>query len=226
MVDLVNDILSAPLNSPSILVLSVAYGIAWSVRIYDTRLSQVKTRGLYSGVAIRAGGRSLPDWVAVFGMTGWVILIVLVVLNWRWAIVLYVILFILRVMPVLEWFGGILMTPFLKSSGVGIAWWTYEQFILLKKELPDATEGEITRQLFLMRYEQVRLPKKAEYRLKQFKEMERLVNVRESYQPLYSLCQAIVEIEMGINPVDDRELYLSESVAISKELERLGYFEV
>ena len=224
MGDLVNDILSAPLNSPAIFVLSVAFGIVWSVRIYDTRLSQVKTRGLYSGVAIRAGGRSLPDWVAVFGMTGWVILIVLVVLNWRWAIVLYVVLFILRVMPVLEWFGEILMTPLLKSSGVGIAWWAYEQFKLLRREYPDESDGEIAVRLFFIRYEQIRLPRRVTYRLKQFKEREGLLIVKQSANPLHTLCLFIVQIEMGVDFAEDR-VRLSESRAIMMELDRLGYFD-
>ncbi len=52
------DILNAPLNSPLILALSVAYLIVASIRAYDVRLIQAKEKGFYSGVAQRAEGRS------------------------------------------------------------------------------------------------------------------------------------------------------------------------
>ncbi len=45
MGNLINDILNAPIDSPLILVLSIAYAIAISIGIYDVRLIQAKTRG-------------------------------------------------------------------------------------------------------------------------------------------------------------------------------------
>ena len=186
MGDLIIDILRAPLNSPAILVLSTAYVLVWSERVYDTRLSQAITRGRYSGVAVRAGGRSMPDWVGAIHLTVWIIFITLLILDWGWAILLYVVLFILRVLPVLEWIGEFLMTPFLKTSGVVIAWWAYEQFKLLKREYPDESDGEIAVRLFFIRYEQIRLPRRVTYRLKQFKERERLLIVKQPPPPSFA----------------------------------------
>jgi hypothetical protein len=116
MSDLINNIFVAPLKSPVILFLSLAYTVIEAIRIYDVRLIQAKTRGFYSGVAIEAEGRLLPRWVGYIHFAGWLVFIALLILNWRFAITLYAILFILRVLPVLERIGGIMMRPFLHAS--------------------------------------------------------------------------------------------------------------
>ncbi len=109
------DILNAPLNSPLILALSVAYLIVASIRAYDVRLIQAKEKGFYSGVAQRAEGRSLPQWVTAIYWLGWIILLALLILNWPYALALYVALFVLRVLPVLERLGWLLMSSFLRK---------------------------------------------------------------------------------------------------------------
>lgn len=116
MNELIHDIVTAPLNSPLLLALSVIYMIVASIRIYDARLIQAKERGFYSGVATEAEGRSLPQWVNTFHWAGWIIFIVLLMLNWKYALALYALLFVLRVLPVLERIGSIIMRPFLRTT--------------------------------------------------------------------------------------------------------------
>ena len=110
------DILNAPLDSPTILVLSVAYFLVASIRIYDVRLVQAKERGDYYKVAERAGDRTLPEWVNAFHWLGWILFITLLILNWSYALALYAVLFVLRVLPVSERIGEILMSPFLRKK--------------------------------------------------------------------------------------------------------------
>ena len=53
-----------------------------------------------------------PEWVGWFGWAQWAIFIVLLYLNWKYALVLFVIKFLLKVLPVLEIIGNVLLRPF------------------------------------------------------------------------------------------------------------------
>jgi hypothetical protein len=114
MSEIFSDIVRAPLDSPLILTLSVFYILVQAIRIYDVRLIQAKQSGLYSRVAEKAEGRSLPQWINIFHWAGWVIFIVILLLNWKYSIALYALLFILKTLPILENLGSLIMRPFLK----------------------------------------------------------------------------------------------------------------
>jgi hypothetical protein len=116
MSELINDIVTAPVESPLILALSVAYTIVESIRIYDARLIQVKTRRFYSGVGVKAKGRLLPNWVGYIHFVGWLLFIVILILNWMYAVAFYAFLFLLRVLPVLERIGALIMHPLLREE--------------------------------------------------------------------------------------------------------------
>ena len=113
---MIDDILAAPFESPLILGFTIAYVVVAAIRIYDARLIQAKTRGFYSGVAADAEGRFLPPWVGIVHWAGWILFGGLLFLNWKYAIALYFLLFLLRVVPVLEWIGAVIMRPFLQSG--------------------------------------------------------------------------------------------------------------
>jgi len=115
MVEFLTNILNAPLNSPAILVLSVAYVLVTSIRIYDVRLFQAKY-GLCSRVAELAEGWTLPKWVNAFHWLGWILFIALLILNWSYTLVLYAVLLVLKALPVLERIGWLLMSPFLRNK--------------------------------------------------------------------------------------------------------------
>ena len=114
MNEIAKDILIAPFNSPVILVLSVLYAIYESIRVYDARLLQAKTRGFQSAVAAEANGRMLPRWLGYIHFAGILMIIVLLIMNWKYAIALYSLLFLLRVLPVLERIGAAIMSRFLE----------------------------------------------------------------------------------------------------------------
>jgi len=116
MGEIFSDIIRAPRESPLIMVLSVLYVIVSAIRTYDARLIQAKQRGFYSGVAARAEGHTLPQWVNFIHWAAWVIFIVLLLLNWKYALALYALLFILRMLPVLENLGSLMMRPFLQRE--------------------------------------------------------------------------------------------------------------
>ena len=54
----------------------------------------------------------LPAWVGVFVWMQWAIFLVLLYLNWKYALILFVIKFVLKALPVLETIGNMLMRPF------------------------------------------------------------------------------------------------------------------
>lgn len=116
MNEILRDVLSAPAQSPAILLFSIAYAIVESILIYDARLIQIRTRGFRSGVAVAAQGRSLPQWVGYIHLAGWAMLVIIMLLNWRYAIALYAFLFILKMLPVLERIGAAIMRPFLQTD--------------------------------------------------------------------------------------------------------------
>jgi len=116
MGEFLNSVLIEPLQRPEILWLTIAYLLAESITTYDTRLIQHHAKGFHTGVSMDAGGRTLPTWVGFFVFLGWGLLILIVVLNWKYAIVLFIIKFILKVLPILETIGAVLMSPFLKDS--------------------------------------------------------------------------------------------------------------
>jgi len=85
--------------------LIVLYGIIYSVEIFDIRLHQERK---YNGRDVG----SLPSWTVLFGFAALALGSALILLNWKAFLVLFAVRFILKLLPVLETIGGILMTPF------------------------------------------------------------------------------------------------------------------
>ncbi len=116
MLEVIKNILVSPLNSPLLLVVAIAYMLVESIRIYDARLIQGHTRDFKSGVFQRAEGRQLPFWVGYFHIFAWALFIVMLFLNWKFAIAYFSLLFVLRVLPVLENIGELLMRGFIRQN--------------------------------------------------------------------------------------------------------------
>ena len=93
-----------PFTSPLYLTLTIAYFVVASITTLDIRLHQAKASGQDFGM--------LPPWVGIFPFMQWGLFIALFVLNWKIAIGLFILKFILKVLPVLETIGNILMAPF------------------------------------------------------------------------------------------------------------------
>lgn len=95
------------------LILTVAYFLVASITTFDIRLIQAKKSG-----TLPPDEPALPAWIGIFAWLEWGIFIWLLVMNWKYALVLLAVKFVLKVLPVLEIVGNVLMRPFRPSNGV------------------------------------------------------------------------------------------------------------
>jgi hypothetical protein len=98
------ELFSTPSSSPILIGLTAAYGITSSITTFDKRVIQ----------AIRAGAYPPddplpPKWVGLVLYVHWAIGVALVLLNWKFALIVFLAKFVLSVLPVLETVGNILM---------------------------------------------------------------------------------------------------------------------
>lgn len=98
---------NTPIGSPLLITLTVLYAITSSITVFDKRLIQAKRSG-----ALPPDEPMLPSWVGIIAWLHWGLLLVLLILNWKYALAVYVAKFILSVLPVLEIVGNMLMRPF------------------------------------------------------------------------------------------------------------------
>ncbi len=93
--------------TPPIIGLTVAYFLVASITTFDIRITQAKQQGV-----LPLDEPALPTWVAIFPWLQWAIFLALLYFNWKYALVLFAVKFVLKVLPVLETVGNILMSPF------------------------------------------------------------------------------------------------------------------
>lgn len=93
--------------TPPIIGLTIAYFLVASITTFDIRITQAKQQGV-----LPHDEPSLPAWIAVFPWLQWAIFLALLYFNWKYALVLFAIKFVLKVLPVLETVGNILMSSF------------------------------------------------------------------------------------------------------------------
>jgi len=91
---------------PLLVGLTVAYFVAASVTTFDIRLLQAKRRG-----ALPPGAPMLPPWVALFHWTQWALFLTMLVINWKFALIIFAIKAVLKVLPVLEVLGNVILSP-------------------------------------------------------------------------------------------------------------------
>jgi|SRR5215470_1536858 len=84
-------------------ILAIAYFITASVDTFDTRLIQAKKQG-----TLPPDQPMLPEWTMVFTFAMWGIFIAMIYVDWKYALTMFVLKFILKVLPVLETVGNIL----------------------------------------------------------------------------------------------------------------------
>ena len=101
------ELFNTPIESPYLIGLTVAYAVTSSITVFDKRLIQARKSGL-----IPPEEPMLPVWVGFIAWIHWSIGLVIVLLNWQYAMVVFVAKFILSVLPVLETIGNVLMAPF------------------------------------------------------------------------------------------------------------------
>jgi len=80
-----------------------------SVNVLDTRLKQAELRG-------ESNPQIMPKFVITFIVLQYVSLAILVFINWKLALVAFVLKFILSVLPVMELLGSLIAKPFHKNE--------------------------------------------------------------------------------------------------------------
>ena len=93
---------------PILAILTIAFVITSSITVFDTALNRAKRRN-----ELPPDEPTLPSWVKFIYWVEIGLALVMVVINWKYAIFVFIICFILgTVLPVLEVIGNILMRPF------------------------------------------------------------------------------------------------------------------
>ena len=95
----------SPHSSP-LIVITILYFIIVSFTTFDMRLIQAKRAG-----ELLPDEPILPDWTGIFIWIQWGLGIALLIINWKYALSIFLIAFVLKVLPVLEFFGNILAAP-------------------------------------------------------------------------------------------------------------------
>lgn len=98
-------------QSPWIIAITIILFITGSITTFDIRLIQAKRHG-----ALPAGHPLLPLWVAILYWVHYGLVIALFFMNWKYALILIVSLYVLKVLPVLETVGNMLMAPFKRAE--------------------------------------------------------------------------------------------------------------
>lgn len=96
-------LLNTPTNSPIIIVLTVAFVITASITTFDVELIRAKRDGV-----LPPDEPLLPAWIGLFHWLHWGLCLTLLILNWKYAVLVFIIQFALSVFPILE---TIVMSP-------------------------------------------------------------------------------------------------------------------
>ena len=97
------------LESPALISLTVVLFFTKCITTLDARIIQAKRAG-----ALPPDQANLPAWVGVLHVLDWLFLGALLILNWRVGLAVWALLFVLKVLPVLETIGNFMMSPFKK----------------------------------------------------------------------------------------------------------------
>jgi len=100
-----------PIDSPVLIILTIIYFITSSITTFDKRLIQAVKSG-----AIPEDEEILPPWIGIISWFHWAIGLAILLLNWKYAIIVFISKFVLSVLPILEVSGNILMATFRKKK--------------------------------------------------------------------------------------------------------------
>ena len=100
------ELFNTPMNSGILISLTVVYFICESISTFDTRIIQAKKSKF-----LAPDEAKVPNWTGMFAILSWIVFPAIFLLNWKYAILLFVIKFILKVLPVLENIGALILIP-------------------------------------------------------------------------------------------------------------------
>lgn len=94
-------------NSPIVIFITILYVITSAITTFDIRMTQAKRNG-----SLPPDEPMPPSWVAYVFWADWAFALILILLNWKYAVLIFVIRFTLKFLPVLEIVGNAIMSPF------------------------------------------------------------------------------------------------------------------
>jgi|SRR3989344_5141552 len=100
------ELFNTPVNSTTLITLTAIYTICAAISTFDTRIIQAKQNGFIS-----KDEAYVPEWTGLFGILMWLTWIAIFLLNWKYAFVVFAIKFVLKVLPILENIGALLLLP-------------------------------------------------------------------------------------------------------------------
>lgn len=98
--------------SPLYLIVLALYFLTSSIKMFDIRMTQAKNGAWGEDAQQEAQMFPVPSWVVFIFWADWILAVLLFVLNWQATIVVWIVRFILKVIPVLETVGNIVLSPF------------------------------------------------------------------------------------------------------------------
>jgi hypothetical protein len=104
-------------ESPLLITLSVALFFCSAIGVCDARVFQGRRAGL-----LPPDQPNLPRWVGLFHFIYWGLLITLGILNWKAAILVWIVLFALKVSAILEIIGWAILRLFLPKHLKELRW--------------------------------------------------------------------------------------------------------
>jgi len=107
-------VFSTPINTPLLLTLTVIYGICAAVTTLNACINQAKQVGYLSRKEAY-----VPAWAGLFAILLWATLSAIFLLNWWYALALFVIKFALKELSVLKYIGALLLWPILDKETAG-----------------------------------------------------------------------------------------------------------
>ncbi len=96
-------------GTPLEYTLSIVYLLFSSITTLDLRITKAKKLGI-----LTKDEANLPKWVIAFYWINWILLGIVAIINWKYALILYAVKLILAILPILEIIGNIIMSPFKK----------------------------------------------------------------------------------------------------------------
>lgn len=87
--------------------ITAIFAITASITAFDTRLIQAKKLG-----DLPPDEPLLPSWTGLITLLHLGLSLTILLLNWKYALLIFLVQFVLQVLPVLEIIGNVLMAPF------------------------------------------------------------------------------------------------------------------
>lgn len=109
------------IDTPVIISLTIIWLITSSIETFDMRLNQAeKTPSITMREAVRRSevknhtpiSKAITNIIAI---SNWILILIIFLLNPLYAVAIFIIRFILKVLPVLETIGGWVMKPIMKK---------------------------------------------------------------------------------------------------------------